>query len=885
MPISPSGNWGKLGVIHSILLHGTVIGALLVKLLVLGASLDTAVHPEQRAAIGATLAILLILAAPTTLLPWRLRLAALLSLNVCLTSVALADVLHFRAYGDVISMAEIGHVGQLTTVLTSVLTLLRPTDALFYGDIVVLVVLSLSRPVSPPMWAQSRQRLVGAALLIVGLASMTTPTRLIWDDPEEVFEYATTRREVAVAIGLVPYHLHDLVVHVSYAIVGRLKIDDSDRAAVKRYLVERDEAERSAQSELFGIANDQNLIIVMAESLEDFPIDLAVDGQPVMPALSRFAKESLRFKNFYDQTHLGTTSDGEFTSLQSLHPLPAGVVSTRYATNDYHGLPAILADAGYATFSASGELSDFWNKRQMHPKLGFDRSVFGESYELRETFGLGLTDGEFFRQTMPLLLEHAEPFMAFLLTQSNHHPYSIPLEHRTMTIGHLEGTLLGDYLHSVHYFDTVFGRFVEHLERTGLLERSVVVVYGDHRAFWDEVPGLAALLGDAVSDSTDVQHARTRLPLLIRLPTGAHADVRSVPGGHLDVAPTLLGVLGVDDRSAVMLGRDLLRPRNAPSAVVFRDGGFIDAEYHAARGGLESAGCVAKPARDSIPCESIGDRLTAARTQLEVSDLIIRGDLIPELRADRQRGVLVLDRQPLVVIAHRGHSVAAPENTLAAIDAAFDAGSDVVEIDVRMSRDGVPVVIHDETVDRTTNGTGPVADQTLAELQRLDAGSWKGRQFAGERIPTLEEALRAAKNRGRVLLDVPIANAGPAIARVLRSVKMSPPQVILATWDASQRAAFSRQLPDAVMSLAEGAPRHWDANYFVEQKRRGVSFFEIANWSPSFIAAAHTHAMPVWVYTVNDEDTMRTLIESAVDGIETDDPDLAIRVARELGAR
>ena len=142
-------------MIHSILLHGAVIGALLAKLLVLGASLDTAVHPEQRAAIGATLAVLLILAAPTMLLSWRPRLAALLSLDVCFTSVALADVLHFRAYGDVISIAEIGHVGQLTTVLTSVLTLLRPTDALFYSDVVVLGVLSLSRPVSLSKWAQS----------------------------------------------------------------------------------------------------------------------------------------------------------------------------------------------------------------------------------------------------------------------------------------------------------------------------------------------------------------------------------------------------------------------------------------------------------------------------------------------------------------------------------------------------------------------------------------------------------------------------------------------------------------------------------------------------------------------------------------------------------
>ena len=163
----------------------------------------------------------------------------------------------------------------------------------------------------------------------------------------------------------------------------------------------------------------------MAESLQSFPLDLTIDGQEVAPELSRFATESLRFANFYDQTYLGTTSDGEFTSLQSLHPLPVGAVSTRYASNDYHGLPAILSEAGYATVSVSGEPGDFWNKRQMHPKLGFERSYFADSYQQTETFGMGLSDGEFFRQTIPILREQPELFMAFLMTLSNHHPYVV----------------------------------------------------------------------------------------------------------------------------------------------------------------------------------------------------------------------------------------------------------------------------------------------------------------------------------------------------------------------------------------------------------------------------------------------------------------------------
>src|SRR5512134_1609461 len=95
-----------------------------------------------------------------------------------------------------------------------------------------------------------------------------------------------------------------------------------------------------------------------------------------------------------------------------------------------------------------------------------------------------------------------------------------------------------------------------------------------------------------------------------------------------------------------------------------------------------------------------------------------------------------------LVWAHRGASAAAPENTMAAFRAAEAAGADGIELDVHLSRDGVPVVIHDATLERTTTGTGRVAARSVAALQSLDAGSWFAPHFADEVLPTLEETLR-----------------------------------------------------------------------------------------------------------------------------------------------
>ena len=131
------------------------------------------------------------------------------------------------------------------------------------------------------------------------------------------------------------------------------------------------------------------------------------------------------------------------------------------------------------------------------------------------------------------------------------------------------------------------------------------------------------------------------------------------------------------------------------------------------------------------------------------------------------QGNLRRGKYPVFVTAHRGFSGTAPENTLAAFRAAIDTGCDMIELDVHLSRDNQVVVIHDDTLERTTSGRGNVADQTYAELKRLDAGSWFDPRFSGERIPTLADVLSLARNRILVNIELkkgkkPALSAAPA---------------------------------------------------------------------------------------------------------------------------
>jgi len=583
--------------------------------------------PTDPHIFSATLAGLLLLVAPLPLLGRMWRFLLLLLLNLMLTTLGLADIVRGRFYGDVISVSDMVMAPALKDLVPNIVKMLRSTDALYYLDIMIgcaifpLYVRACKRIL--PLDRGHRAR-ASVGLLVVGLILAAPTAWLVWQNKRELFSHTSLRIEVASTIGILPYHLSDIVIHLA---TTKPKIDATERERVGRFLT--NEYQRKASpSPLTGIARGRNVIVISAESLQAFPLGLKVKEQNIAPRLSAFARESLHFVNFYDQTHLGTTSDAELMSMQSLHPLPVGVLASHFHHHSFRGLPKILSEHGYTTLSACAAPPNFWNMDQMHSRLGFQKSYFEESYNIVERINHWLSDKEFFAQSIRILREQSEPFMAFLLSASNHHPYQLPERYRKLDLGELEGTLLGDYLHSVHYFDQAFGEFVDKLRDTGLLEKSVILVYGDHHGFLGDPPELANLLGFSKRDAFRTLQVRKNVPLLIRLPYKRQAGVRAVAGGHLDIAPTLLSLLGIIDNKNVMLGSDLTKGQD--SLVVFRDGSFIDRKYYF-RNRFSARTCYEVKTGRVIDCERLKAWRRTALEQLEISDIIIQSDLIPVL--------------------------------------------------------------------------------------------------------------------------------------------------------------------------------------------------------------------------------------------------------------
>ncbi|MFD6137593.1 glycerophosphodiester phosphodiesterase [Isoptericola sp. NPDC060257] len=229
------------------------------------------------------------------------------------------------------------------------------------------------------------------------------------------------------------------------------------------------------------------------------------------------------------------------------------------------------------------------------------------------------------------------------------------------------------------------------------------------------------------------------------------------------------------------------------------------------------------------------------------------------------------------VVAHRGASADAPQNTLAAIDLAGEVGAAMVEIDVHLSADGVPVVIHDGTVDATTDGTGEVRSRTRDELQVLDAGSWFGPEFAGQRIPTLAEVLDVvARHPGLgVLCEYKGRWSADDVAvtmRVLDDPGLDG-RLIVQGFDPETVAALRDVAPQVPRSLLVEHPREGLPALLAALGAAAVSpGVALVAGDPDLVPTAHAAGLRVFGWTANDEPAWRTLVDAGVDGIITDRP-------------
>ncbi|MER2113021.1 MAG: glycerophosphodiester phosphodiesterase family protein [Solibacillus isronensis] len=239
------------------------------------------------------------------------------------------------------------------------------------------------------------------------------------------------------------------------------------------------------------------------------------------------------------------------------------------------------------------------------------------------------------------------------------------------------------------------------------------------------------------------------------------------------------------------------------------------------------------------------------------------------------------ERKQVSNVAHRGATAYSPENTIVAFDLAVDMKADYIEIDVQRSKDGELVLIHDTTVDRTTDGTGKVGDLTFKQLRSLDAGSWKGEQFTGEPIPTFEEVLDLYRGKVGILIELKAPELYPGIeeqvAAALIERNLDKPQnekIIIQSFNFESMKKMDQLLPRVPIGVLTSNR----ADTTLEALKE---FSTYADWfNPSYgvvteelVNQVHSLGMQIGSWTVRSQEAADFLFEMGVDAIISDYPD------------
>jgi phosphoglycerol transferase MdoB-like AlkP superfamily enzyme len=425
-------------------------------------------------------------------------------------------------------------------------------------------------------------------------------------------------------------------------------------------LIETDNYAKEKDGPLFGVAEGRNLIVIQLESFQNFVVGLRYRGQEITPNLNRLIEgNTIYFDQFFHQVGGGNTSDAEFAINNSICGSAQYYTYNLFSQNSFHGLPALLKERGYTTavFHAYEDVS-FWNRAEMYPAEGFDLFYGGlddhrkGDYHLTEWMGWGLTDSEFYKQTLGFMEALPQPFYSFVISLSNHHPFEMLEHYRFIELASEdEDTLVGNYLQSAAYTDWSLGIFLDGLKDAGLYYNSVIAIYGDHQGLMqdgDTPAEMERLLGKAY-DFDEMMN----VPLIISLPDieRAPADLRTTAaavtapapaadirrtvhtvGGQIDFLPTTAYLLGMEDLD-VHLGHNLLTVREGFVAVqsYMRKGSFItdDTLFEMSRDGVfKNSRVIDRRTREAVSVFSYIEAHERALDIINASEYILANDML-----------------------------------------------------------------------------------------------------------------------------------------------------------------------------------------------------------------------------------------------------------------
>ncbi|KAJ49896.1 phosphoglycerol transferase MdoB-like AlkP superfamily enzyme [Clostridium tetanomorphum] len=498
------------------------------------------------------------------------RINFLYIVNIIISIILFADTVYYRYFKDVISIGAIKDSFLLKDVSSSIGALISVKDFFYLIDVILFIPLIIFMKKVNRKELSLRLRLMIFMLLIsLGVAFDGKFIYALSKEQPLLIKTMSNKLYLTKVLGNINFHILDGYNFITNKINNTKKIPEDRKNEIVTFLSNKNE---SKEINFTGVGSGKNLIVIQVEALQQFVINNKVNGEEITPNLNKWINKSMYFDNYFYQVAAGNTSDAEFMSNNSLYPAASGSAYYQYTGNTLNSLPKLLKDNGYTTAAFHGYIEGFWNRNVMYNTEGFDNFYGEHSFKLDDKVGLGLSDKSFFNQSIDKIKQLKSPFYSFMVTLSSHFPYDDVSGYGDFNVGNYENTLLGNYLKGIHYTDAQLGMFLDKLQKEGILDNSIVVIYGDHNAIpKDNIQQLYEFEG--VKNTTDLQwYQYQKVPMIIHFPKDEYKGVNHTYSGQMDLYPTLANLFNLSNK--YMFGKDILN--TSEEKVVFRNGSFTD---------------------------------------------------------------------------------------------------------------------------------------------------------------------------------------------------------------------------------------------------------------------------------------------------------------------
>ena len=586
------------------------------------------------------------------------RIRYFITLSIIFNIVCIVNSIYYHYYSSFASISLIANITFASDVSDAIVeNVLKAVDLIYIWQTITLVIIyKKTNKKEYIKHKENKKKLVKTGLItslsLFAVAALFMPLNA-WSRLYNLWN----RESVVMNHGIYVYQLDDFIQSLTPKITSVLGHDKALKKVTDYY---EENKYTPSNNEYTNIFKGKNIIVIHAESMQKFTMDLKFNNKEVTPNLNKLAGEGIFFNNFYSQVGVGTSSDAEFTFNTSLMPSTKGTVFVNYFDRDYISIPKLLKEQGYYTYSMHANTGEFWNRNTMHKSLGYDKFYNKDSYTIDETIGLGLSDKSFFRQSVDIMKqikeEENKPFYSLLIMLSNHTPFSdltlmedykttidVTIDNQTVTRDYLNNTTMGNYLRSVHYADSAIGEFIDNLDKEGLLENTVLVIYGDHDARLDFEDFNLLYNYDPITDTIKTENDEgyipytkynyeldRKVPFIIWTKDQNYNLNVNTPMGMIDVLPTLGNMIGI--HSDYQLGKDIMNLKGDDNTVTFIDGSFLTSKvyYNSPKGEIYSIN------NEPITEEYIKERAKKSSDLIEVSNDIITYDFIKEIKKQKE---------------------------------------------------------------------------------------------------------------------------------------------------------------------------------------------------------------------------------------------------------